>query len=204
MSASARLPRMNVITRKPMTREEFFTWAEGREERYEFDGFQPVAMTGGSGNHARIVGNINFQLKLRLGDGPCEALASDAGVATSSVRTRYPDGLVTCTGFDGNDRVVPNPVIVFEVLSASSIKTDRHDKVGEYHDVPSIKRYIIVEQNFIGLNMLWRQNDHDPWNVVTLKEGDILQLPEIGVEIPVVDLYTRVNFSIPDESVPEV
>lgn len=194
---------MNVIPRKLMTREEFFTWAEGREERYEFDGFQPVAMTGGSGNHARIVRNINFQLTLRLGDGPCEALASDAGVATSSVRTRYPDGLVTCTGFDGNDRIVPNPVIVFEVLSASSIKTDRHKKVDEYHCVPSIKRYIIVEQNFIGLNMLWRQNEREPWSVVTLKAGDILQLPEIGVEIPVVDLYNRVNFNIPDDSIPE-
>ncbi len=31
-----------------MTREEFLDWAEAQEERYEFDGFQPVAMTGGT------------------------------------------------------------------------------------------------------------------------------------------------------------
>ena len=191
---------MNIALRKPMTREEFFAWAEAQEGRYEFDGFQPIAMTGGSGNHARITGNINFQLRLRLGDGPCEALASDAGVATIEERTRYPDGLVTCTGFDGRDRIVPSPVIVFEVVSASSTRTDRIIKVDEYHAVASIKRYVIVEQAFIGLGVLWRQNEDDPWSAVTLKEDDILRLPEIGVEIPVIDLYTRVNFSIPDES----
>src|SRR5450755_736065 len=40
---------MNVALRQPlMTREQFFQWAQAREERYEFDGFQPVAMTGGN------------------------------------------------------------------------------------------------------------------------------------------------------------
>jgi hypothetical protein len=39
---------MNVALRQPvMTRDGFFLWAEAREERYEFDGFAPVAMTGG-------------------------------------------------------------------------------------------------------------------------------------------------------------
>lgn len=30
-----------------MTREAFFLWVEARDERDEFDGAQPVAMTGG-------------------------------------------------------------------------------------------------------------------------------------------------------------
>ena len=37
-----------------MTRDQFFNWAEAQEERYEFDGFQPVAMTGGSLNHSQF------------------------------------------------------------------------------------------------------------------------------------------------------
>ena len=39
---------MNVaLSSKPrMTREEFFAWAQIQGARYEFDGFQPVAMTG--------------------------------------------------------------------------------------------------------------------------------------------------------------
>lgn len=56
------LPHMNFALRMPMTQEEFFDWAEAQEGRYEFDGFQPVALVGESGNHARIIRNINFQL----------------------------------------------------------------------------------------------------------------------------------------------
>ena len=45
------LVAMNVALRKPrMTREEFFAWAQIQGARYEFDGFQPVAMTGASVN----------------------------------------------------------------------------------------------------------------------------------------------------------
>ena len=33
-----------------MTREEFFDWAQAQDIRYEFDGFAPVAMTGGNIN----------------------------------------------------------------------------------------------------------------------------------------------------------
>ena len=39
---------MNVVLRKPMTLEAFLAWEERQELRYEFDGFQPIAMTGGT------------------------------------------------------------------------------------------------------------------------------------------------------------
>ena len=61
---------MNVALSKPMTQEEFFPWAQARDERYEFDGFQPVAMTGGSANHNRLVRNIAFELRRPFGDVP--------------------------------------------------------------------------------------------------------------------------------------
>jgi hypothetical protein len=33
---------------KPLTLDEFLDWERAQPERYEFDGIQPVAMTGGS------------------------------------------------------------------------------------------------------------------------------------------------------------
>ncbi len=33
---------------KPMTLESFLAWEERQELRYEFDGFRPIAMTGGT------------------------------------------------------------------------------------------------------------------------------------------------------------
>jgi hypothetical protein len=42
-------PVMNIALRKTWTPDEFFTWAAAQEGRYEFDGFEPVAMTGHEG-----------------------------------------------------------------------------------------------------------------------------------------------------------
>lgn len=39
---------MNVALRRPMSLDDFLDWEERQELRYEFDGFQPVAMTGGT------------------------------------------------------------------------------------------------------------------------------------------------------------
>jgi hypothetical protein len=46
---------MNVELRKSWTQEEFFAWAAWQEGRYEFDGFQPVAVTDGAAGHAVII-----------------------------------------------------------------------------------------------------------------------------------------------------
>jgi hypothetical protein len=51
---------MSVTSRvQAMTRDQFFDWAETQDARYEFDGFEPVAMTGGNINHNRIAFNIH-------------------------------------------------------------------------------------------------------------------------------------------------
>lgn len=39
---------MQLALPKPMTREQFLAWEDRQELRYEFDGFQPLAMTGGN------------------------------------------------------------------------------------------------------------------------------------------------------------
>ena len=110
---------MSIAVRRPMTQDEFFRWVQVRNEPYEFDGIQPVAMIGASGN-------ISFQLYRRLDEnGSCGALGSNDGIKTIGDAVRYPDGLVTCSGFDGRAHLVPDPVIVFEVVSPSSIREDR-------------------------------------------------------------------------------
>jgi hypothetical protein len=50
---------MDVALQQPWTVEKFFAWAERQEGRYEFDGEQPVAMTGGSNRHAIIMRSLH-------------------------------------------------------------------------------------------------------------------------------------------------
>ena len=45
---------MNVALRQPMAVPRFLAWEERQPMRYEFDGIEPQAMTGGTAAHARI------------------------------------------------------------------------------------------------------------------------------------------------------
>src|SRR4051812_4014709 len=79
----------------PMTLSEFLAWEERQELRYEFDGFAPVAMTGGTRAHETIQMNLAAALVGRLRGGPCRAYGSNLKIEVAG-RIRYPDAFVTC------------------------------------------------------------------------------------------------------------
>jgi len=186
-------PAMSMALRQSWTREQFFAWAEAQEGRYEFDGFQPVAMVGGTINHNQIAQNIYAALRPRLRGTGCRVLGPDAGVATIGQTVRYPDALVTCTPVSGTSRLVV-PATVFEVLSESSGRTDRVTKVREYAAIPSLRRYVIVEAVNPGLLVLERTDGVEHWTARPLAAEDTLVMPEIGIEIPVAEFYEDVAF----------
>jgi Uma2 family endonuclease len=192
---------MNIALRKPvMTREQFFEWAQTQDARYEFDGFQPVAMCRANLRHSIMHLNLHHALHARLRGTGCRPLGSDAGVATIGDSVRYPDALVTCSPITGDEHVTPNVVVVFEVISPTSGRTDRIVKVREYAAVSSILRYVIVESASIGLTVLERRTGDEKWTVTTLMADDALPLPEIGVKIPIAELYEGVDFAAPAAS----
>ncbi len=188
---------MSARPRKSWTQDEFFASAGCQEGRYEFDGFQPVAMTGGTVSHAVIMRNVHAALRDRLRGGSCRPLGPDAGVATIGTAIRNPDALVTCSKLDGDSLPVPGVVVVFEILSANTSRTDRIVKVREYAAAASIRRHVILKSNSIGLTVLDRQGSDEAWRGTTLTGDDVLRMREIGIEVPVTEFYDEVNF--PDE-----
>ena len=55
---------MSTALREPrMARVEFLDWAAAQDQQYEFDGFQPVAMTGDTRTHSQIAQNIYSALR---------------------------------------------------------------------------------------------------------------------------------------------
>lgn len=177
-----------------MTRDQFFAWAEAQERRYEFDGLQPVLITGGSARHSRITINIISQLRNRLRGKPRQPYGPDGGVATVGNAVRYPETVVTCTRFDERERLVPNPVVVFEVVSPPSIRTDRVEKLHEYAAVPSIRRYVIVEQAVAAVTVYSRVGGDGAFHADGLAGDKVLALPEIGIEVPLPGIYEDVVF----------
>ncbi len=184
---------MNVTLRPAMTREQFLDWSGHQDGRWEFDGARPVAMAGGSNNHSMIVARLIHALLKRLDDAAWKVLV-DAGLATVGDKVRYPDVLVTRTPAPGSAKLVPGVVVVFEVLSPSSVRTDRVDKMREYAAVMSIRRYVIAEQDAPVLTVLHRADGSAGWDTLPLGEGETLELPELGIALPVDEVYAGLTF----------
>ena len=188
------------LRKRAMTREQFLDWVERQDSAYEFDGSAPVGMVGGSLDHSRMIGNLNMALASRLRGSGCEALI-EAGLATIGEAVRYPDALVTGTRAPGQDRLVPGAVVVFEVVSPSSNRIDRIDKLREYQAVPSIRRYVILEQTSAALTVFSRLDGETIWSAAVLTAEDTLVMPEIGVEIPIAEFYEGIDLPAADNPV---
>jgi Uma2 family endonuclease len=193
---------MNAPLRKPWTQSQFLAWAERKETRYEFDGFQPVAMTGGFNGSSVIGVNLILSLATRLRGSGCRPLGPDAGVETTNNAVRYPDALVTCSKINPNDKTVPGVVIVFEVVGRTpeASRRDRIVKVREYAAVPSIKRYVIVESTSVGLTVMERSAPDQVWKTTVLTGDEILHMPEIGIEIPLSEIYADITFDTAEDN----
>lgn len=177
---------MNVALRKPMSLAEFLAWEERQELRYEFDGFRPIAMTGGTVAHDQLTYNLRRALDARLAGKPCRPFGPNVKIVAAG-KVRYPDVLVTCSPVSGNATIVDDPVVVFEVISHDNQRTDRIDKVQDYRATPSIQRYVILEQKFIGATVFTRRGAD--WIATALGAGDTLALPELGIELPLAECY---------------
>ncbi len=169
---------------RPLTLEEFLDWERTQPARYEFDGIQPIAMTGGSVAHARLVRRLVAALGAGLPPG-CEAFGGDLKVLTIG-RARYPDSTVVCGPLDTAGDTV-EPVLVAEVLSPSTALTDRRVKAAEYASVASVQVYVMLDQEVARATVLRRAAG---WREELVEGRDaVLASPEAGVRIAVAALY---------------
>jgi Uma2 family endonuclease len=171
---------------KPLTVEEFLAWERSQPARYEFDGIQPVAMTGGTLAHVRTITRLASALVNRV-QPPCEAFGPELKVLTPG-RVRYPDASVVCGAADDAGDVVV-PTAVFEVLPPSTALTDRRVKALEYASVAAIMVYVLLEADRPEVTVLRRST---AWQAELIEGLDpTLALPEIGITVPLAAIYRR-------------
>jgi Uma2 family endonuclease len=185
---------MSAAVQKPMTLREFLDWEERQELRYEFDGARPEAMTGGTRRHETVGTTLRALLYARLRGSACRPWGPNSKIEVQG-RIRYPDAFVSCTSSHPNDTIIPAPVVVFEILSPTTSRTDRIEKLREYQATPSIQRYVILEQDSVAATVFSRQGGE--WTGHALTETDVLRMPEIGIELPLADIYADAELDTP-------
>ena len=183
---------MSQLQHKPMTPAEFLAWEAKQELKWEFDGFQPVAMTGVTDAHAAIQSNLLTALNVRLRGRRCYSRGSEIKVEIGP-KYRYPGAFVSCTRVAPNATIAADPVVIFEILSESTAKTDRTTKLIEYQSLPSVQRYVLLEQDQALVTVITRGDTE--WTIKMLDANEILSMPEIDVEVPMAELYEGLEFT---------
>jgi Uma2 family endonuclease len=177
---------MSNLAEKLMSLDEFLIWERDRPEKYEYASGVITMMTGASLAHVTITMNLTFALRQVLRGTGCRPFANDAKVIAGA-SVRYPDVAVTCKAISDADDVVPEPILIIEVISPSTEREDRGRKKFDYFATPSIRQYAIVEQDARRIDLYTRAGDHWTDEVV---EGDaILDLSSIGVEMSLDTIY---------------
>jgi len=186
---------MNVTLCPRLTKKKFLAWEEHQELRYEFDGLKVTAMVGATQAHELIVTNILLALGVRLRGGSCRVFGSGMKIeATGSIR--YPDATVACGPVQPRERLLTDPLIVFEVESDSTALLDQTVKNPEYEATPSIMRYVMLSQDSIAATVFARLDNVWAGSLVT-DPAKVLSMPEIGAEVPLGEFYEGVTLPEP-------
>jgi Uma2 family endonuclease len=103
-----------------------------------------------------------------------------------------PDAFVACTEGPDGSTLVQDPVIVFEILSEGTSRIDRIVKNEECRATPSIRRYVMLEQDAVAATVFCREGGDWIGHVLS---GDVpLALPEISAELRLAELYADLGF----------
>ncbi len=180
-----------------MTVEEFFEWQEGQDRNYELVDGVPVltvkAMTGATVRHDTVTVNIIVSLGTKLRGGPCRPRTDDQSIVTSR-GTRRPDISIECGKPHDRSMATDEPRVVVEVLSPSTTRYDRFQKLEEYKQHPAIRVILLVDTELPRVTV-WRRDRDGQWtNDEIAGLGGTIPLPEIGAELPLADIYADLNF----------
>lgn len=175
--------------------EEYLQGEELAECKHEYVGGVVYAMAGARNQHNRIASNLFVSVGGQLLGRSCEPFNSDTKVRIRNgddVRFYYPDVMVVCEPNDPDQVFQDRPVVLFEVLSESTARIDREEKLRAYQSIPTLRVYAMIESDQVGVTLYRRVNEDADWTVESLKDrGETIALDAIGCTLPIEALYAR-------------
>lgn len=174
--------------------EEYFEMEEKSSILHEYVGGEIFAMADPSQAHDIVAMNIAGPLCGHLRDRPCRIYTTHRQLQFKCFGDDFvyrPDVWVAC-GETRNTKgdYVDGPSLVIEVLSPSTARIDRREKLYNYREIPSIKEYVVVAQKPVHVVLHRRAEQWQPQ--VLASPEDILELRSVGLAIPVSRIYKGV------------
>ena len=170
--------------------------------KHEYVGGVVYAMAGARNAHNRIKGNIFGLSHNKLRGKACQPYDSDTKVRIflpNQIRFYYPDDQIVCESNPYDDSYQDKPVVIFEVLSRRTRRTDEGEKKDAYLQIPSLAVYALVEQDEPAV-VVFRRTEGDFKREVYQGLDAVIPLKEVGFDLPLREIYEGIAFTPePDE-----
>lgn len=174
--------------------DEFLAWdGDGHQGKLELVDGVVRAMAPANPTHGTIQARLAYLLSrhLELQQSRCRVV-SVAGIQPR-VRKRYnlriPDLLVTCSPDVRGDQILPDPLLLIEILSPGNSKRT-WDNVWTYVSIPSVQEILVVHSVRIKAELLRKGADGAwPEEAEVIEAGGTLRLTSIGAEFALEEVY---------------
>lgn len=184
-----------IATKHFISVEEYLAGEETAEVKHEYLGGVVYAMAGATNAHNRIAGNVQGSLYTQLRGQRCQPFNSDTKVRVQladHTRFYYPDVQVVCRHNPGSDHFQDDPAVIIEVASPSTRRTDEQEKRVAYFNVPSLRAYILVDQERVAATV-WRRSETGFVREDYEGRSAVIALDEIGARLALADVYEGVT-----------
>jgi len=183
------------------TIEEYLEMERASDVKHEYYQGEIFAMAGASPRHNFIFSNIFREMSMQLKNSPCHPFGSDMRMHIPENKLfTYPDISIYCgdpTTTNIDEDTVIQPTIIIEILLESTRDYDRGTKFNLYRDIPTLKEYVLIDTENIGVE-IFRINTDNHWVLEEYKTlQQIVQLPTVGVSVSMQDIYNGTSLVKP-------
>jgi len=183
----------NIAPQPPiLSEEQYLAFERASVTKHEFISGRVYAMAGASREHNLITGNIAGELRYQLRGKPCETYSNDMRVRIPSTGLyTYPDVVVVCGPpifLDDHRDTLINPLLIVEVLSATTEAYDRGEKFKAYRSIESFSEYILIAQTKMAADHFVKQDNI--WMIQEVERE--ISLVTIGCKLAFSEIYDRV------------
>jgi Uma2 family endonuclease len=181
----------------PTSVEDYLAGELISEVKHEYLGGDVHAMAGASNRHNKVAGNAFLAFGVALRGKPCRPFNSDTKVRIhyfNHTRFYYPDAMVVCDENRDEDQWQDRPVVIVEVLSESTRRTDLAEKRDAYLTIPSLRVLIFAEPDRPALIVHRREAEGGFVREDYTGLDAVVLLPEIETILPLVEVYEGVEY----------
>ena len=182
--------------KQPVSVADYLSVEHNALRKHEYVEGDVYAMVGATNTHNRIATNGTVSLGQQLRGRTCQVFNSDTKVRvrqTRGTRFYYPDFSVVCRVNPASDTYQDAPVVIVEIISESTRRTDEYEKRESYLSINSLQVYVRVEQTSAAA-VVDRRVDSGFEREVYVGLDAVIPLPEIECQLPLAELYEKVEF----------